>query len=95
MEVWTRKRWAAHDERASIVLVVLVLEEDVDYGGHEGVEEGEHSNGDEELSWGRVVPNEEETLPPPPITQRSLKGHLVQPATEWRKEESKTPVATL
>lgn len=41
-----------HNEWSSVVFTVLVLKEDVDNGGHEGIQEGKDRDGDEELRRG-------------------------------------------
>lgn len=41
-----------YNERSSVVFTVLVLKEDVDNGGHEGIQEGKDRDGDEELCRG-------------------------------------------
>ena len=68
-----------HDERALVVLLVFVEEEDVDAERSRGVEEGEDSDGDEELSRGRVVPDQEEALRVNALTGGGIEIHLVQP----------------
>lgn len=70
-----------HDERPSVVFAVLVLKEDVDDGGHEGIQEGEDRDGDEELCRGRIVSDEEHALPHYALAHGCFKGHLVQPDT--------------
>lgn len=88
-ELWWNDsaRWT-HNERPSVVFTVLVLEEDVDDGGHEGIQEGKDRNGDEELCRGRIVSDEEHTLPPNALTHRRFKGHLVQPDTHREAQGS-------
>lgn len=78
-----------HNERPPVVLAVLVLKEDVDDGGHEGVQEGKNSNGDEKLCRGRVVSGEEHTFSPYPLTRGGFKGHLVQPETAEQEQGSR------
>lgn len=67
-----------YNEWPPVVLTVLVLVEDVNHGGHQGVEEGEDCNGDKELSGRREVSHQVQTLSPPPLTYWGLKRHLVQ-----------------
>lgn len=38
-----------YNEGSSVVFMVFVVKEDVDNGGHEGIQEGEDCNGDKEL----------------------------------------------
>lgn len=59
--------------------MILVLKEDVDDGGHKGIQEGKDGNGDEELCGGRVVSDEKDTVGPDPLAGWRLEGHLVQP----------------
>lgn len=79
---------STHDERPSDVLAVLVLKEDVDDGGHEGIQEGKDGDGDEELCGGRVVSDEEDAVRPHPLTRRRLEGNLVQPDRQRETQES-------
>lgn len=74
-----------HDERPPVVLAVLVLKEDVDNGGQEGVQEGKNCNGDKKLCRGRVVSSEEHILSPYTLTCGGFKGHLVQPETQEQR----------
>lgn len=78
-----------HNERPPVVLAVLVLKEDVDDGGHEGVQEGKNSDGDEELCRGRVVSGQEDTFSPYPLTHGGFKGHLMQPETGEQEQGSR------
>lgn len=59
--------------------MILVLKEDVDDGGHKGIQEGKDGDGDEELCGGRVVSDEKDTVCPDPLAGWRLEGHLVQP----------------
>lgn len=59
--------------------MILVLKEDVDDGGHEGIQEGKDGDGDEEFCRGRVVSDERDAVSPDPLARRRLEGHLVQP----------------
>ena len=68
-----------------VVLSVLLQGEDVDAEGSHGVEEGKHTDGDEELCRGRVVTNQEETLGGTPFTGWGVKVYLVKP--EEREED--------
>ncbi|TNN39750.1 hypothetical protein EYF80_050082 [Liparis tanakae] len=67
--------WRTYDQRALVVLLVLVVEEDVDAQRRRGVEEGEHAHGDKELRRGRVVAHEEEALAALALTGTHLKGY--------------------
>lgn len=72
-----KKMHETYNERPSSVLTVLVQKEDVDGGGHEGIQEGKDGNGYEELSrWG-VVSSEEHALPPRGLTHGGFKRHLI------------------
>lgn len=79
------KKWATYDEWAPVVLPILVLEENVNDGGGQGVEEGEDSDRDEELSRRRGVTSQCQLLPLLPLTGGHLKGHLVQPEEPKRR----------
>lgn len=46
------KDCCTYNERSSVVFVVLGWKEDVDDGGHEGVQEGKDCDSDEELCRG-------------------------------------------
>ena len=66
-------------QRALVVLLVLLVGEDVDEECRGGVEESEHSDSDEELSGGRVVPDEEEALRVSPRAGGGVEVHHVHP----------------
>lgn len=59
--------------------MILVLKEDVDDGGHEGIQEGKDGDGDEELGGGRVVSAEKDAVCADPHAGWRFEGHLVQP----------------
>ena len=68
-----------YNEWTPVVLSILVLEENVNDSGGQGVEEGEDGDGDEELCRGRGVPNQGHLLSLLPLAGGHLEGHLVQP----------------
>lgn len=68
-----------HNHRSFVVLPVLVLHEDIDNHGGQGVKEGEDRNGDKELSRGGIVSDQEDLLLLRPFTSWSIKIHLVEP----------------
>lgn len=79
--------WAplpTHDQRTLVVLLVLLKEEDIDTESRRGVEEGENSDGDEELSRGRVVAKQEEALFVTLLAGGGIKILLVE-SERWRK----------
>lgn len=67
-----------YDQRAFVVLLVLVVEEDVDAESRGGVEEGEDADGDEELGGGRVVSDQEDPVRGPVLTGGGVEVHLVE-----------------
>lgn len=71
----------AHNERATVVFAVLVLEKDVDHSSQQRVQEGKDSNGDEELGGGGKVSDQVKPLLSPSLTHRHVKFHPVQPVS--------------
>lgn len=69
--------------------MILVLKEDVDDGGHKGIQEGKDGDGDKELCGGGVVSAEKDAVCADPLAGRRLKGHLVQP--EGRRSHTHHP----
>lgn len=74
-----------HNLGPLVVLAVFLQNETVGGEGCHGVEEGEDSDGDKELSRGRVVPDQEEALAVPPFTGGSVEVHLMEPDKERGK----------
>lgn len=69
-----------------VVFTVFIQEETVGGEGCHGVEEGEDTDGDKELSRGRVVPNQEEALAVLSFTGGSIKVDLMEPDNKENNE---------
>jgi len=69
----------AHNLGPLVVFAVLLQDETVYREGRHGVEEGKDSDGDKELSWRRVVSNQEHTFPVPSLTGGGIIVYLMKP----------------
>lgn len=69
-----------------VVFAVFLQDETVEGEGRHGVEEGEDTDGDEELSRGRVVPDQEEALAVLSFTGGSIEVDPMEPDNKEKKE---------
>lgn len=74
-----------HNLGPFVVLAVFLQNETVGREGRHGVEEGEDSDGDEELSRGGVVPDQEGALAVPPFTGGGIEVHLMEPGNKEKR----------
>lgn len=80
----------AHDLRPFVVFTVFLQDETVDGERCHGVEEGEDTNGDKELSRGGVVPIQEEALAVLSFTGGSIKVDPMESDIKENKEEEQS-----
>lgn len=73
-----------HNQRTLVVLLILLKEEDIDRESGRCVEEGENSDGDKELSRGRVVAKQEDAFFVTLLAGGGIKILLVE-SERWRK----------
>lgn len=70
-----------------VVFAVFLQDETVHGEGCHGVEEGEDTDGDEELCRGRVIPDQEEALAVLSFTGGSIKVDPMEPDNKDNKEK--------
>lgn len=80
----TSAQLPTHNQRTLVVLLVLLKEENIDTESRRGVEEGENSDGDKELSRGRVVAKQEDAFFVTLLAGGGIKILLVE-SERWRK----------
>lgn len=73
-----------HNQRTLVVLLVPLKEEDIDTESRCGVEEGKNSDGDKELSRGRVVAKQKDAFFVTLLAGGGIKILLVE-SERWRK----------
>lgn len=77
----------SHNQRSFIVLTVLLKGKEIDAESCHGIQECKNGYGDEELCWGWVIPNQEETLTLAILAGGGIEIHLMEPRRDTGEQD--------